>query len=381
MAISFKRPWMGVAIPCFIIAFIGYNAHYFILTNFLSLGKQIFFQCILSMIWLSYYLAIMTNPGRPPKVTKDPANTQKFCKKCETYKPERSHHCKTCNQCVLMMDHHCPWTMNCVGYSNYPQFLRFLFWVIVTTGYLLIQLCIRIKYIWDHRYLRSASYNITTKTELIFLTILTPFDAFILLTIFVLFIRCIRNQIFNGMTQIENWEQERLESLYYRRNSTLLQTLINQVWTIYPTEKTSDHETEAEELLEKKRQHRLRFMTIVNFPYDNGFMANMTTSLGSSPFNWIWPWGGPEGNGTSFERSEVNMYEKGSSLQDIILSLPWPPDGGRRQASSGEQNVEVNQEDGEFVIRNNNVSIDRRSWQNDWGEELKDFGVDAEIDS
>lgn len=381
MAIKLKRPWMGVAIPCFIIAFIGYNGHYFILSNFLSRGRQIFFECILSMIWISYYLAIVTNPGKPPKIDRDDSNKQKFCKKCETYKPERSHHCKTCNQCVLMMDHHCPWTMNCVGYSNYPQFLRFLFWVIVTTAYLLVQFCIRIKHIWDYRHVRSATYNVTTKTELVFLTILTPFDAFILLTIFVLFLRCIKNQLFNGMTQIENWEQERLESLYYRRNSTLLSTLINQVWTVYPREKTKEHEEEAVILLEKKQQHRLRFMTIVNFPYDNGFSNNITTALGSSPLSWILPWGGPDGNGTSFDRSEVNMYEEGSSLQDIILSLPWPPDGGRQQALSKDQHVEMKQEDGEFMVRNNHINTERKSWQNDWGEELKDFGVDEELDS
>lgn len=378
MAIKLKRPWMGVAIPCFLIAFIGYNAHHFILTNFLSLRKQIIFEAFISMIWLSYYLAIMTNPGKPINYHPKETSNLKFCKKCESWKPERSHHCKTCKQCVLMMDHHCPWTMNCVGYLNYPHFLRFLVWVIITTGFLFIQLCSRIKFIWDHKDFRGMSQTITTRSELIFLTILTPMNAFVILTIFVLFVRCIRNQIFNGMTQIENWELERLESTYYRRNSKLLETLINQAYMIYPSEKTTEHGEEANELLEKKSKRRLRFMTIVNFPYDNGVIQNFTTVLGS-PLLWLWPWSNPGKSGTSFERNEFATYEKNSSLQDILLSLPWPPDGGRQSSDGTNQTVETLQEDGEMVIKNHEGLTQRRDkWRNEWGEELQDFGVDPE---
>lgn len=378
MAIKLKRPWMGVAIPCFLISFIGYNAHYFILTNFLSLKTQMVFESFILMIWLSYYLAIVTNPGKPNSFQPKDTSNLKFCKKCECWKPERSHHCKTCQQCVLMMDHHCPWTMNCVGYLNYPHFLRFLVWVIITTGFLFIQLCSRIKFIWDHKDFRGFNQKITTKSELFFLTLLTPLDAFVLLTIFVLFVRCIRNQIFNGMTQIENWELERLESTYYRRNSKLLETLINQVYRIYPAEKTPEREEEANELLEKKAIRRLRFMTIVNFPYDNGVMHNFTTVLGS-PLLWLWPWSNPGKNGASFERNEFAIYEKNSSLQDIILSLPWPPDGGRQTSESINQTVETLQEDGEMVIKNHEgLALRRTTWRNEWGEELQDFGVDPD---
>ncbi|SMN18916.1 similar to Saccharomyces cerevisiae YOL003C PFA4 Palmitoyltransferase with autoacylation activity [Maudiozyma saulgeensis] len=382
MAIKLKRPWVGIAIPCSIISFIGYNAHYFILANFLSKKRQIIFQCFLCMIWLSYYLAIYTNPGKPTHFKPQDTSTLKFCKKCESWKPERSHHCKTCNQCVLMMDHHCPWTMNCVGYYNYPHFLRFLLWVLITTGFLFLQLCTRIKFVWDHRNFRNVSTQVITRSELIFLTILTPFDAFIFLTIFILFVRCVRNQIFNGMTQIENWELERLESSYYRRNSKLLSILINKLYELYPEEKTAEHEGEAIDLIERKSKHRLRFMTVVNFPFDNGIVKNISTVLGSSPLLWLWPWTIPSGNGLSYEHNEFSTYEKGSSLQDIVLSLPWPPDGGRLAANVDHKpQVEVLQDDGEFMIRNNEGLTERRNtWKNEWGEELEDFGVDPEED-
>ncbi len=30
----------------------------------------------------------------------------RYCKLCEGFKPERTHHCRECKRCVLLMDHH-----------------------------------------------------------------------------------------------------------------------------------------------------------------------------------------------------------------------------------------------------------------------------------
>ncbi|GBF87428.1 S-acyltransferase 16-like [Raphidocelis subcapitata] len=50
----------------------------------------------------------------------------RFCKKCQAYKPPRTHHCRVCNRCITRMDHHCPWTSNCVGHANYRPFFLLL---------------------------------------------------------------------------------------------------------------------------------------------------------------------------------------------------------------------------------------------------------------
>ncbi|KAI9322002.1 DHHC palmitoyltransferase-domain-containing protein [Obelidium mucronatum] len=50
----------------------------------------------------------------------------RFCKKCDAWKPDRSHHCSQCGVCVLRMDHHCVFINCCVGWKNHKFFFLFL---------------------------------------------------------------------------------------------------------------------------------------------------------------------------------------------------------------------------------------------------------------
>ncbi|KAL9625235.1 MAG: hypothetical protein Q9160_000637 [Pyrenula sp. 1 TL-2023] len=59
-------------------------------------------------------------------ITVSSTGSPRYCKKCSTPKPDRTHHCSTCGRCVLKMDHHCPWLATCVGLHNYKAFLLFL---------------------------------------------------------------------------------------------------------------------------------------------------------------------------------------------------------------------------------------------------------------
>ncbi|CAL9738408.1 palmitoyltransferase Pfa4p [Monosporozyma servazzii] len=385
MAPHLKWPWLGVAIPSALISFIAYNAHYFVLKHFLSSTRQWIFECSVSMIWISYLLAILSNPGKPT-LKKPGSSNRKFCKKCNNWKPERSHHCKTCNQCVLMMDHHCPWTLNCVGFGNFPHFIRFLAWIIISTSQLNWYFIKRILLIWKLRNdINNASFQ---RSEFIFLTILTPLNLFIWCTISMLLIRCLNNQILNGRTQIESWEMDRLESLYYHKK--LVPILIDQIWKTYPQEVTPEKKKEAEIFLQKYERRRIGFESIVNFPYDVDLITNWNQVLGPILFTLL-PWSKPQGDGTLFIKNDISKYEKNSPIDDLMLSLSWPPDGGRRQFDV-KSGIEQSIVDGEFVIRRRSNSIasssdfndkpiqtiSRNQWENQWGEQLKDFGVDID---
>lgn len=108
--------------------------------------------CAYILLNISYTVAVFTPPGSPatpatksrhgtsyailPTSESDPrmfdsitvssTGAQRYCKKCQHVKPDRTHHCSTCKRCVLKMDHHCPWLSTCLGLHNYKAFILFL---------------------------------------------------------------------------------------------------------------------------------------------------------------------------------------------------------------------------------------------------------------
>lgn len=218
------------------------------------------------------------------------------------------------------------------------------------------------------------------KSELVFLSLLTPLSAFVLLTVSLLFCRCLLNQIFGGKSQIESWELERLEVLFFSKK--LIPQLVDNAWEVFPESRSENNEERATHLA---AQSHLRFHEVVNFPYDLNPWANTLQLLGS-PFTWLSPCGKPSGDGIVFCKNEISEYEPTASIEDIILSLPWPPDGGRSKRTDVNEpnNIESMTEDGERLVRkrlmDGNESVSRKQWQNNWGENLEDFGVDIDAE-
>ncbi|KZF26541.1 Palmitoyltransferase pfa3 [Xylona heveae TC161] len=124
-----------------VVTIIGQNSSTSDWTGFTSSTVGVAFYVLLN--W-SYTTAVFTDPGSPlsrksgyshlpmqeprspTSFTVKSTGELRFCKKCQSRKPDRSHHCSTCRRCVLKMDHHCPWLATCVGLRNYKAFLLFL---------------------------------------------------------------------------------------------------------------------------------------------------------------------------------------------------------------------------------------------------------------
>lgn len=369
MAIEFKYPWIGIAIPAIIILYLQIS------TTFLMFDDKSFknssfkyFQIANFILWISYYLAIITPPGSPsadftlPKSEFDQPQSiwRKYCIKCQNYKPERTHHCKKCGTCVLRMDHHCPWTNNCIGYYNLPHFIRFLFWILVTLSYGFIYYVFKI---WSIYNIRNLPYYLISKFILTSYIINTLLISFLLLTISILFFRCI-SSICSNQTMIESWEWDRIQDVFYTENFWI--KIRHNYKLIYPDLPDPIPNLQSWKInyriLKKDTQIPLNFsFDDLVFPYDLGSSyENLVDSLGPI-YTWLYPFGKPSGNGVSFIKDK---------LDEDQLKLPFPMDGCNVDPQGASAYIS-NDDDKELVLK---------TWANYMGETLDDFGVDLDTE-
>ena len=98
-------------------------------------------------IWINvtfnYLAAMLTKPGKPPKLAElnemHRCNTDlDFCKSCERLRNYGTHHCDECNTCVRMLCHHSYFVNNCIGLTNFAYYFCFLCYAFVGLVYGLI---------------------------------------------------------------------------------------------------------------------------------------------------------------------------------------------------------------------------------------------------
>lgn len=97
---------------------------------------SIFIHCsgILTMFYAIlclYYRGYVTSEDSKKLAPLSPE--ARTCHICLQYKPERSHHCSACKKCIKKMDHHCHWLGRCINYDNHGHFIRFLFFMFLTS--------------------------------------------------------------------------------------------------------------------------------------------------------------------------------------------------------------------------------------------------------
>ncbi|KAJ9309648.1 hypothetical protein DTO217A2_938 [Paecilomyces variotii] len=417
---QFSLSQLAIPAVSLLIAFLAYPSQYLLLylePGPLSRSQLVKLNVLATSIWICYYRTCTVDPGRiskdwkpTPKEAdkktevdpgKDFTGRQRWCRKCEAFKPPRAHHCGKCQRCIPKMDHHCPWTSNCVSHFTFPHFIRFLFYAVVGLAYLESLLYARVAAVWQSRNL--PSYLGPSVTQLSLLFILTVVNS---LTLFALSILLIRTIISLGenVTTIESWEIERHKTLV-RRARHFGGVLEGPDGIMIPI----------------RRQE---------FPYDIGIWKNIKAGMGGSAniLSWFWPLAATPSRDTGLEY-ETNGFE------DPKLSWP-PPDPDRiprmiktndtegpftfqQQYSTAREEVEAfNRRRLEDIRRRqggaelqrrkrfherfslddddeDNLSDDdydeddesehqisegEEAWKNSEGERLRDFGVDEEAE-
>ncbi|KAL3449069.1 DHHC palmitoyltransferase-domain-containing protein [Aspergillus insuetus] len=402
---SFSISRLAIPVVSTLISFLAYTSQYFFLHFKEAPLKReevwrinFFALCI----WICYYRACTVNPGRIPKgwepkdrqsLNADQAGgRQRWCRRCEAFKPPRAHHCKTCRRCIPKMDHHCPWTSNCVSHFTFPHFIRFLFYAVVGMSYLETLLFERASIVWKSRNL--PSYMGPSAGQLGHLFALLVTNSLTVLALFILLVRSLWS-LGTNTTTIESWEIER-------------------------------HET-----LVRRARHFGGFLsgpgglnvkiTKQEFPYDIGIWSNIKAGMGGSAnvLSWFWPLARTPRKSTGLEYEENDFEDAGVSWPPPDPDrIPLPSRGEAISAAfapgaTGDFEIDAfNRRKAEDMKRQrNSIEVQRRkpfhvrfddslstsssedgdysdngsddgeeSWKNSEGERLRDFGVDEEVE-
>eukprot|EP00164_Ancoracysta_twista_P003496 GFYU01004665.1.p1 GENE.GFYU01004665.1~~GFYU01004665.1.p1 ORF type:complete len:302 (-),score=44.09 GFYU01004665.1:304-1209(-) len=206
---------------------------------------------------------ILAGNRLPQEVESKRDGSRRFCRKCDQWKPDRTHHCSSCRRCVLKMDHHCPWINNCVGFRNYKYFFIF-----VTYALLLAVFC------WGALYTKFMSTWHGLGGAAI-----TNEEIFVMATFISLSALCLCLFGFWGFHYV---------------------LLTNNSTTIEWLEKRSEAIGEYH-----------------NF-YDLGASQNVRTVMGDKVLHWVWPIGDPQKHdlGVYFE---TNFGTSPDSIRDKFV--------------------------------------------------------------
>jgi palmitoyltransferase len=284
--------------------------------------------------------------------------------------------------CIPKMDHHCPWTTNCVSYTTFPHFLRFVLYAVISMSILTYHLFKRIFVIWDNR--KLPAYLGPPVWALAHLFVLAVINSITLFALSILLIRA-SYSLATNTTMIESWEIERHEALVDRSRK-----MGGYVYA-YGGQKTRVERQE--------------------FPYDIGIWKNLCQGMGTSNIIlWLLPFGAAPviETGASFE---VNGFEDAGKA--------WPPPDpdkmsrrshilgkdvdSRKYGSPAEEMAAFKkrqQKDYERWAETKDGADDKQSseeseayeseyeegidglegWTNSDGDRLRDYGVDEEAD-
>lgn len=248
----------------------------------------------------------------------------RYCKRCQVYKPPRTHHCSICGTCVLRMDHHCPWIGTCVGYYNHAHFFRFLVWTAIASISFLatcVYKFIDMMEVYELIPLASGGGRWS-----IFQVMVNLFNI-VLLAIVLIAILFIMFQHFWG----------------FCKNMTLIERL------------EMDEITMRIEYLKKRRDPlAVSLMGRKLYPYDLGLARNLASFMGERKFlRWFFPLP-VRGDGIHYEVADWVLEAAEAHINDEKpFLIEWPPrldDEYEAEDTTNAHIVEYEQDEEGFVV-------------------------------
>lgn len=191
----------------------------------------------------------------------------RFCNKEMKFKPDRAHYCRITGRNILRMDHYCLYLANCVGYHNHKYFFLFLFYTLIATGTLDINI---LSALYFHTHTAGHTFMMAqgAMCSTVIAGILGPFFSF----------HCWLMS--HNMTTIEYCEKMR--------------------------DKDESRPSDMGELRASQ--------------YDIGLLRNIQSVMGDNWMLWLLPISGPSGDGLQWGIAEQKKSEAASEATSAATS-------------------------------------------------------------
>ncbi|KAK9245340.1 DHHC palmitoyltransferase-domain-containing protein [Lipomyces tetrasporus] len=183
-----------------------------------------------------------------------------WCSRCQSMKPDRSHHSSELDRCVVKMDHYCPWVGTIIGFKNYKLFYLFVLTCFSFTIFVFVTLTVyTVKYAHERGEV-IVQFVVVDALSGIFTALLVPFVS--------------------------------MHTYYILQNITTIEYLSRHYRLQLVSIAVDEKRPELRGITETELGMRL---------WDRGPWQNWKSVMGNYVWEWVLPWNTTNADGYSFQ--------------------------------------------------------------------------------